>query len=232
MRVIEGLGRTVLMSRASAGVARFRQLDALAKPWSPRPNPGPAALRAAAQIRPMILCGQGPQGLPCQVPEVVSGGLGSLGASAWWSSPISEWRCSELPTVVEDLGRALAESKRIGATSMAVKDAQAFYDRESSWWNGTNPWTESKCKELSNFGRALLNALNTTNQASGGQTVAVSPVYTGDSGTGPSFFGGLFSDTTSTIKTVAIAAAVVAGVVVVAPIVWEAVAAVRSSRSR
>lgn len=230
MRVIEGagLGRAVLTSRASAGAFRIRQLDALAKPWAPRPHPGPARA-LAAQLRPMVLCGQGSMGMPCQVPEVVSGGLGGLGASWWGSSAISTLACSELQAVLSPMGRALAEAKRVGVTSMAVKDAQEFYDKESSFWSGSNPWAPQSCRDVTNAGQVRLNALNAAIASAGGSPAAP-PVEPGSGGPGEG--GGLFGNWMSTVKTVAIAGAVIAGVVVVAPIVWELVASRRASRGR
>lgn len=231
MRAIEGvgLGRAVLMSRASSGAARIRQLDALAKPWAPRPNPGSAA-RVAAQIRPMVLCGQGSMGMPCQVPEVVSGGLGGLGFSIFGSGTISDGLCSSLQDVLGSMGRALAEARRVGASGVAVQDAQAFYTKETTFSTASNPWLPQKCRDLSNAGQVRLQALNAVIASAGGSPAAP-PVVPGSGGPGAAG-GGLFGDWMSTVKTVAIAGAVIAGVVVVAPVVWETVSAVRSSRRR
>jgi hypothetical protein len=227
MRIIEesGLGRIAMMSSASNRVSQRLTDRLLAKPYAPR-RVAPA-LSVPTMIRSSVLCESGAIGLPCQgrtsVPNV---GLSGLGFSVFGSGTVSNALCSELQAVLDPMGRALSEARRVGASGGAVSDAQTFYDRETTFATASNPWLPQKCRDLANDASVRLAALNSAVSSAGGQMVRP-PAEPGSGGPGSE---GLASTWMGTLKTVAIAAAVIAGVAVVAPIVWEAVAVHKARR--
>ncbi|MFA6168566.1 MAG: hypothetical protein WC700_18215 [Gemmatimonadaceae bacterium] len=227
MRTIEecnGLGRVATLASATNRVSQRLTDRLLAKPYMAR-KVAPA-ISVPELIRSTVLCERGAIGAPCQgrtqVPNV---GLGGLGFS-WPGSTIisNNVACVGLQDVLGAMGLALAEAKRVGASGLAVGDAQAFYDKETNWSSASNPILPSSCTAVTDAAKVRLAALNAAVGSAGGQMTAP-PVSAGSGGA-----GGLVGDWMGTMRTVAIAAAVIAGVVVVAPIVWNAVAVSKARR--
>lgn len=172
-------------------------------------------------------CGQ-PGGLPCSAATPQSAlkglsGLGDLGA-AWDYNPL----CSSFAYEMNRLGPLLAEADRIGLTGTVVDQARARLDVESSSlmaWRRSDPVLPSTCAKVTNEVLALNNALAAAIKQRGGDPGIAAPP-------GQPYDPNAPSDTASTIKTVAIAAAIIAGVMVVAPMVWEGVAWAKVARSK
>lgn len=116
--------------------------------------------------------------------------------------------------MLEQLENLLGEATRVGISALEVQQTRTYVDRFSgpSWQHPVMP---STCDKEIAAARALYNALTNRLKMAGGAVGA--PLYPADQLIPPS------SSISSTIKTVAIAAAVVAGVVLLFPIVRQVV---------
>lgn len=159
-------------------------------------------------------CGQ-PGGLPCtaSTPQSALAGLG-----APWDYDVT---CSEFSAQMDRMSRLLGEVTRLGLTGTVVEQAKQRFADESSafFWKRSDPVLPSTCTRVTGEVTAINEALSKAIAAAGGNTDVAPPPIPG---------GG--NETASTIKTVAIAAGVIAGVVVLAPLVFEGVAWAKIAR--
>ena len=146
------------------------------------------------------------------------GQLGSLGVPFY----AKLHACSQLTSVLERLELALAEARASGVNtgSVAFRAADTFYSRETSYfaWNRSDPLLPGTCDRVAAEGEAALRQLNAAIVGVGGSTIYTTPVGGGDGTPKPIDW----SEALGTVKTVAIAAAIVAGAVAVAPVLAEA----------
>lgn len=164
-------------------------------------------------------CGQ-PNGLPCSepAPQASVSGLAGLGL-------INVSLCSPFEAAIEALGEALKRARERNLSSPTILQAQKRYDDETSLllWRRSQVFfgnCESKTKDI----HQLIVAVNAELARAGSSPVLV-PESVVEETKPPQE-----SNTASTVKTVAIAASVVAGVVLLAPLVWEGVAWAKVAR--
>lgn len=167
---------------------------------------------------PLSTCGQ-PGGLPCMVGTPQSGlsGLGLVNVAL----------CSPFETAVETLGLALERANAVGVSSAAIHQAQQRYDQETTYalWN-RSVVTVANCSVKTAEILQLIYGVN----ASLPNPVII-PAGVTDQG-GSTLNPPPPTDVAGTVKTVAIAAAIIAGAVILAPIVFEAVGWSKLARSR
>lgn len=179
-----------------------------------------AVMRAA-------VCGQ-PGTPPCDVgtPQSALSGL-----SGSWTNLLpgvtaaSAVVCSDFAAAVKRLGIVLAEAKRVGARGAVVDDAAAYFENESSWlpWKRTDPVDTATCAQAVATANGYISALTGVVRQAGGQTVNLpAPVVPKEPGS-----PGGFADILATVRMVALGGAVIAGVVLLAPVVWEGVSALK-----
>ncbi len=134
--------------------------------------------------------------------------------------------CSEHTDVLEQIETLLGEAAASGLSDFyAAKAAQTYLNRFTGV-SYQHPVLPSTCAKEVATAKSHYNALATMITNSGGVGGGgLVPTYTPDDINKPP------EDITGTIKTVAIAAAVIAGVVVLAPIVFEVVGVSRARRS-
>lgn len=167
-------------------------------------------------------CGQ-PGGLPCAAATPQSAlkglsGLGNLGL-------VNVTLCSPFEAAIDALGQALERAQALNIVSADVAQARTRYDAETSLllWRRTQVFF-GNCETRTRDIQQLITAVNADIAKAGGKPVLV-PQSIVDETKPPEP-----SETASTIKTVAIAAGVIAGVVVLAPLVWEGVAWAKVAR--
>mgnify|MGYP001577335948 FL=1 len=156
-------------------------------------------------------CGQ-PGAPPCNTasaPSALQGwepprSLGSLGR-------ITNIACSDHTTALDQLENLVGEANRVGMQGLELNQAVTYLDRFSgiSWQHPA--WPSTCDREVANA-RAIYNALATRLKAQGAATGA--NLFGPDDLVPPAR-----PDITGTIKTVAIVAGVIAGVVLLFPIV-------------
>jgi hypothetical protein len=130
--------------------------------------------------------------------------------------------CSAFEAAINALGEALKRAKEAKVSNPDVQRAQERYDRETSlllWRRSFVTWFD--CKEKTQDIRQLIELVNAALSKAGESPVQLPPSTVAE--TSP-------SETASTVKTVAIALGIVAGVVVLAPLVWEGVAWAKAAR--
>lgn len=160
----------------------------------------------------------------CAKPSLALGSLGRL-------------FCSELDLVVDALQASLREVVRVrgdaaAKTNPTAQATVAFINRyKDGVFTAPIIGTET-CRNLITQGQALANAMNSLATGStaeqifgGGPGGTATPVPGGEISSG----GGIM-DALGSIKTIAIAGAVIAGVVLLAPVVFEFVGARRLAR--
>ncbi len=152
---------------------------------------------------------------PCDKGSVTSAfaGLGQLGR-------ITNAVCSDHTTELEQLDDLLGEADRLSLDSLTVKQAQTYVARFNgvSW---QHPMWPATCTAEVSKARALYKALNAEIRAAGGTAGVERPP---PDSSGP-------TDITGTIKTVAIAGAIIAGVVLLFPIVKEGIVSLHLFRA-
>lgn len=147
--------------------------------------------------------------------------LSGLGVTS--SAPLGALGCKELNVVTDRIGVALAAAETAGVpvNGSAYQAAKAFFDREDGFFSSTWYVGAESCANLVASGNAVLAALNADIAAAGGQSVAISTPKLEEP-----------ADITGTIKTVAIAAGVIAVAFMAVPIITEVVAAVKLGRKK
>lgn len=134
--------------------------------------------------------------------------------------------CSEIDVVVDALQASLREAWRVRGVEPtkqhpAAQAAVEFINRYKSGFLVAPIFGTETCKNLIQRGNSLTEAMNSFIGSSGVQTpIPQSEIKT----------EGGWSDTLGSIKTIAIAGAVIAGVVLLAPVVLEVVGARRAAR--
>lgn len=167
-------------------------------------------------------CGQ-PGGLPCMSATPQSAMGGGSGFSGLGLLNVS--LCAPFEAAIDALGQALSRAKALNIISANVAQAQSRYDDETSLlvWRRSQVFF-GNCTSKTQDIQQLLLAVNADLQRAGGAPVLVPSTVTDESKPSEP------SETMATIKTVAIAAGVIAGVVVLAPLVWEGVAWAKVAR--
>lgn len=175
-----------------------------------------AEARAAARLftpaYAVETCGQ-PGGVPCDsgTPQAALAGF------------VDNTFCPSFARELERSAMLLAEAKRIGLTGPVVDAVQKRYDDEHSWafWRASSVISTGACKQATSEVSVLNSALSAALQPAGGNVTVAPPALPP-----PSEGSGI----SSTVKTVAVAAAVIAGVVIAAPLVFEGVAWAKLAR--
>lgn len=146
-----------------------------------------------------LLCDM-PGAPPCDRGTVVEGAGSFAGFSNF--GRITNMACSEHTVILEQLDDLIGEADRIGLQSLAHVQAKTYVARFTgvSWQHPVLPGT---CAKELGMARAIYTALNVDVAANGGSSGTPLPVPSSDAP----------ADITGTIKTVAVAAAIVAGVV-------------------
>jgi hypothetical protein len=193
---------------------------------------GSKALAVKRFFRPGLVdpvCGM-PGSPPCSTPtpQAALQGLdgGILGPP--WEGGMSGVLCGSFANAMNRLSRLLAEAKRLNLGGTVVAQAQQRLDDESSvvsFWKRSDPILPSTCTKVTAEVEALNTALEKLiAQAGGNVDVAPPPALPAP----PS----KVSEVASTVKWVAVSAGIIAGVVLLAPVVYEGVAWVRQARKR
>lgn len=182
-------------------------LNSMSKRMTFRPN----------SIMDSNMCGQ-PGGMPCPTGDSRASlaGLGSLGR-------IRNFLCSDHTDVLDQIDNLIGEADRIGVAPLTYTQAKTYVAKFDRWGTTANPILPSTCDKEIALGRQIYNALAMTLKASGG--AEGQPLFTPDQLTAPPQ-----QDITGTIKTVAIVTGIIAGAVVLFPIVKEIIFARRAMR--
>ena len=155
--------------------------------------------------------------LLCDMPGAPPCDKGSVtaGLSGWGQTRplagINPFSCDTHINMKQQLELLLGEARRMSVNSLAIQQAEAYASR----FRGlsaifSTPLLSSTCTEETNNATAHYNAVNAAIQQAGG-IPGVTPTVPID---GP-------SDVAGTIKTVAIAGAVIVGGILLIPIVWK-----------
>lgn len=222
---VQGLGRLSGWNRShvSAGPALMLQRRLLRRSGTmvvPPATPGPHTFvpkipRPARWPWLPTTCGDGTGLYPCNQGDenaAVLDGLGGFGFGASLQG-LGTLGCAELDTAMARLLTTLQAAEAAGnTTSAAYTAARSFYDDESGIWTGHVVATGEVC-------RNLVAEANQRIASMGG----IPTVPTLDPGT-------TSSDWLGTAKTIAIAGAIIAGVVLLAPVVGEVLAAHKFGR--
>lgn len=224
------LGRTAIKYQPSRGLPRVSALVRSGGVQNAQASAAAAFFRPAARSVEVGWgqpCGS-PGMPPCDSGDPVSAlqGLGALGL-------FNTLGCSSFDDAVATLGQALERAKAQGLTNdPRVKQAQDTYDNETSAlpWKRSAVWP-TNCAEKTGGIAALIAGVNS---ALKDNPVIVPPSVTNASieANRPPPEPVTPKDTLGTIKTVAIVGGVIAGVVLLAPIVWEGVAWAKAARRK